>query len=469
MIAQAPEHDIENAKALAKAAGDAKKARKIKRKKPPEGFVGWNKQTFERLIESKPEALKPHFRVTHALVLNVVAQGKDARRRVDALIDNSAQEDDEKALLHRRADEIFTTLIDSGVIRIEESAEGELDYSTTLELPENFALDQPLSPFMLAALELLDPLEDTYALDVISMVEATIENPWQVLRAQERKARDAAIAQMKAEGIDYDERLERVEEVSYPKPLDELLGFAFEKYCAEVPWARDYELQCKSVLRDMVESAADYNGYVKLYGLNRSEGTLLRYLSDAYRVLSRTIPAEKRDERLDDIIAWLGYLVRSVDSSLVDAWENAGAALEAAPPKAKDEIVHDRHGLTVTVRNALFSRVRLAAQNKADELGELDSAFGYGLTRWSNALEEFFAEHEDILTDADARSAAYLIIDENDEEADHVWHIRQIFRDSDDDHDFGIAADVDLDETQAGCDVVFTNYRVGFFEDIVAS
>lgn len=466
VIAEAPEHDIENAKALAKAGGDPKKARKIKRKKAPEGFVGWNKQTFEKLIDTDPEALQPRMRMTHAIVLAEIWQGGDARTRIYKLIEDSAQTAEEKLALRIRADEIIKTLVDSEVVKTEESENCEDIYTLTIELPDNFALDQPLAPFMLAALELLDPLDESYALNLISMVEATLENPWQVLRAQERKERDRAIAEMKADGIEYEERMEKLEEVTYPMPLADMLDTAFEAYCKEVPWARDYELKPKSVLRDMVESASDFNGYIRLYGLSRSEGTLLRYLSDAFRVLSRTVPLDKRDEYLDDIIAWLGYLVRSVDSSLIDAWENAGNFEDIAAPTAKDEVVADRHGLTVAVRNALMTRVQLAARGKARELGDLDSVFGYGFTKWQEALDAFFEEHDEIILDADARSKAYIIIDESDEKSEHVWHVRQIIRDSDDDRDFCIAADVDLDATQEGCDIVFANYRVGFIEEL---
>lgn len=212
----------------------------------------------------------------------------------------------------------------------------------TLDMPDDFALDQPLSPFLLAALELLDPESDTYALDVISMAEATLEDPKQVLRAQERQARDKAMADMKADGLDYDERMDKLQEITYPKPLEDMLEAAFDQYRHDVPWANDYWLSPKSVVRDMVETASDFTGYITRYNIARSEGTLLRYLSDAYRTLARTVPPEKRDEQLEDIISWLRVLVRSIDSSLVDEWENAGdsadqseAAASLAAPGAK--------------------------------------------------------------------------------------------------------------------------------------
>ena len=469
VIAEAPEHEIENHKAEVKAAGDPKKLKKIKKKRPPENFVNWNEDTFKKLVDSVPEQLTPRMRITHSMVLAEVVQGGNARARVDQLIDDSLQPDEEKVKLHVRAAEVLQTLIDAGVVVHDVDENGQDAYSVTMDLPEDFALDQPLSPFLLAALELLDPESPEYAFDLVSMVEATLEDPRQVLRAQERKARDAAMAEMKMDGVDYDERLERIAEVTYPKPLEDLLDAAFGKYCDAVPWARDYCLRPKSVLRDMLESAADFKGYIQKLGIMRYEGILLRYLSEAFRGLDRTIPEDKRTEQLKDIIAWLGLVVRSVDSSLVDEWENAGSVLDAAPPDAAgaEAVVHDRRGLTVLVRNALFSRVRMAAHRDIAGLGEADGEWGFGERVWAQALDEYYEAHEEILLDADARSKAYLILNEADEEEAHVWHVRQIFHDEDGDNDFAIAADVDLDATQAGDGVVFKDYRVGFAEDLL--
>ena len=467
VVSLAPEFEIENAKLLAKAGDDPKKRRKVKRKKPPEGFVVWNEDAFNRLIAAAPETLTPRMRITHSMVLAEVEQGGDARARVDQLIDDSLQKPEDKLKLKVRASEVFRTLIDAGVVEIEEDENGDPDYYVTMDLPEDFALDQPLSPFLLAALELLDPESETYTYDIISMVEATLEDPRQVLRAQERKAKDAAMAAMKADGVEYEERLDRIAEVTYPRPLRELLFAAFDKYCESVPWARDYYVRPKSVLRDMLESAADFKGYIQKLGIMRYEGALLRYLSEAYRALDRTLPFDKRSEEMEDIIAWLGLVVRSVDSSLVDEWEQAGQELDARPPEAKDAVVHDRRGLTVLVRNALFRRVCLAAADDHEALGEADVDNGFPAHKWRAALDEYYDVHEDVLVDADARSMAFLAIDESDEDSEHVWHVQQTFSDPDGDHDFAIRADVDLDATQEGDGVVFKDYRVGFIEDLL--
>lgn len=526
VIAEAPEFEIENHKAELKAMGDPKKMKKLKKKRPPEGFVTWNEDTFTRLIASEPETLKPRLRITHSMVLAEVEQGGNAWTRVLELIDASLQTPEEKAKLKLRAAEIFATLIDAGVV-VREACETEADadngigsektvslteapknidalraldataneddgaddndgrplgdtnaapghpldgpaaYYLTVDLPEDFALDQPLSPFLLAALELLDPECPSYTLDLISMVEATLEDPKQILRAQERRARDAAMNAMKAEGVDFEERLDRLQDITYPKPLEELLDVAFAKYCAQVPWANDYELSPKSVLRDMLETGCDFKSYIAQYKIARCEGILLRYLTEAYRSLDRTVPVERRTEELDDIVSWLGLVVRSVDSSLVDEWANAGMAPGAAPLKHADVVVQDRRGMTLMVRNALFQRVRLAAQDKAAELGALDEEWGYGEFRWNRVLDAFYRTHDELLVDADARSSAFLTIDDGDELTDHVWHVHQVFHDSEGDHDFGIMADVDLDATQNGDGIVFKSYRVGAIEDLL--
>lgn len=479
VIALAPWYDIENARLTAKAGNDPKKLRKLHKKSPEKGFVGWDKAAFEKLIAAEPEKLVPHLQVTHSLVLNEVIQGGDARERVSQLIENSLVSDKVKEELENRADEIFATLLNTDVITRTEYDDGSVDYDTHFDLPENFALDEPLSPFLLAALELLDPQSPTYDMDLLSMVEATVEDPHQILNAQKRQARDRAIAQMKEDGLDYDARVEALQDITYPQPLKELLWQAFNEYRHDVPWANDYQIMPKSVVRDMVETASDFNGYIARYGVNRSEGILLHYLSDVYHVLSRTVPADKLTERLEEIIDWLGLVVRSVDSSLLDEWANAdaqmgvsadnvGAAnLGGSAPGSRDSVVPDRKGMELLVRNALFSRVLLIAEEKSQELADLDTEFGMGLRSWEDTLDDIYDEHEEIITDQDARSSKYFILDESDENAHHRWHARQILKDAEGDLDWAIDGFIDLDATQNQGSVVFDGYEVAPIDELM--
>ena len=322
VVVQAPEHEVENLKQFAKVADDPKKRRKLVRKKVPDGMVPWSEATMNRLVEGEPEKLTSNMRVSTSMILDVVDRPGDpfvAMRRL--LTEN--HEPRKKQLQHiRDAIGIARSLLQAGVLeRLPEPEPDGRRYDLTVDLPPDFALNQPLSTFALAAIEVLDPDADTYPLDVVSVIEATLDDPRQILAAQLNKAKGEAVAQMKAEGIEYDERMELLEEVTYPKPLEELLGHAFEVYRQTNPWAADGLLSPKSVVREMWERAFTFREFVNTYGLTRSEGAVLRYLSDAFKALRSGVPAAARTEEVTDIVEWLGELVRQVDSSLLDEWE----------------------------------------------------------------------------------------------------------------------------------------------------
>ena len=479
VIALAPEFEVENAKAAAKAAAKAttgKKAKPVKKKAPPQGFVSWNEQTLDRLVAAEPEPLVSRMRITHSMVLGVIARGEtregEALDTLRTLVFDSHEPRATQFAHARTAIEIFRTLRRSGVVELYTDDAGQQLLRPTIELQVNFALNQPLSPFALAALELLDPESPTYALDAISVIEATLDDPRAILRAQEHRARGEAIGAMKAEGIEYDERMELLEEVTYPKPLEELLGAAFDEYLKEVPWARDFELRPKSVVRDMVERAFGFRDLVNFYGLGRAEGGLLRYLSDCFRALSRTIPESAKTPELEELIDWLGELVRQVDSSLVDEYEvlsnpdlaalaaqHAGDDGELGPPPARSLLANERAFL-VMVRNALFRRVQAAAFERYDELDELDSAHGFGADRWRDSLDGYFTEYDEIRVDADARAARLLSLDRSTANAG-TWGFRQVFLDPNGDLDWAIEGDVDLVASEEQGEAVVRVRRVG--------
>lgn len=435
VVAQAPEHEIENARGQAKAEADPKARKKLVKKKAPEGFVNWGPGSFERLIAAEPETLTSSMQLTAAMLINVLARpGGDPFADVRALVFDNHEPPARQRELARRALGIARTLKEAGVVEV---VDGRA--RLTVDLPPDFALNQPLSPFALAAFDLLDPDEPTYALDMLSIVEATLDDPRPVLSQQQFRARGEAVAAMKADGIEYDERMELLEQITWPKPLDELLGQAYETFASSQPWVRDFELRPKSVARDMYERAMTFAEYVAYHQLGRSEGLVLRYLSDAYRAARQTIPVEARTDELHDIIEWLGELVRQVDSSLVDEWEAliAPPAEAEAPvvPPPPTSVVTNRRAFTVLVRNELWRRVRLAALQRDDELVALDPAAG-----WPEALDAYYDEHDEIGTGPDARSSARILIDEEPD----VWRVRQIVDDPAGHHDWGITAEVDL-------------------------
>ncbi|WP_164234160.1 DEAD/DEAH box helicase [Microbacterium hydrocarbonoxydans] len=441
VVAQAPEHETENAAAIRKAGDDPKKKRKIVRKKAPDGFVSWGEPSFRRLIDAEPETLTSHMQITSAMMLNVIARGGDVFGNMRRLIYENHESRQRQRELALRAIGIYRTLLESGVV--EQTPAGEI--RLTVDLQPNFALNQPLSPFALAAFELLDPDAPSFALDMISIVESTLDDPRAVLGQQEFLARGEAVAAMKQEGIEYEERMELLEQITYPKPLDELLSAAFETFSAAQPWIRDFELHPKSVVRDMYERAMSFGEYVAHYRIARSEGVVLRYLSDAYRAASQTIPEELKNDDLRDLIEWLGELVRQVDSSLLDEWEElvsgvipAHGSEEPIVPPAPKRLTSNVRAFRILVRNELFRRVQLAAREDVDALAELDPHFG--ADGWNAALDAYFAEHDEILTGADARSSQLLLITEGANE----WTVRQILDDPAGDHDWGISATVDL-------------------------
>ncbi|WIE75211.1 DEAD/DEAH box helicase [Curtobacterium sp. MCSS17_007] len=465
VVAEAPEHEIENARAVAKAGDDPKKKNKVKKKKAPEGFVSWGPASFDRLIAAEPEPMVSRMRITHAMVLAVVARGGDAFADVRSLVFENHEPRSRQLAMARRALSIARTLINARVI---EKVDGQ--YRMTVDLPVNFALNQPLSPFALAAFELLDPESSTYALDMVSIVEATLDDPRAILAQQQFKERGEEVARMKREGIEYEERMELLEAVTWPKPLDELLTAAYEAYAAEQPWVLDFTLSPKSVVRDMYERAMTFGDFVRFYQLTRSEGLVLRYLSDAYRTMRQTISEEQRTPELDDLIEWLGEVVRQTDSSLVDEWEalvNGDVALaeaehqEIAPPQPA-RLTGNPRAFRVLVRNALFQRVLLAAADDPEGLGMLDATSGFDRSAWDNVLEEYYEEHDAIGTDGDARSMEYLVLDENG--AGRTWRARQIFADPEGDKDFGFSATVDLDASDEAGEAVVRVTEIGRFD-----
>ncbi|MCZ1006045.1 DEAD/DEAH box helicase [Streptomyces lydicus] len=449
VVAQAPEHVVENEKALAKAGDDPKKRRKVVRKKAPEGFVNWGENTFEKLIASDPEPLNSRFRVTHAMLLSVIARPGNAFDAMRKLLEDN-HEPRRNQLRHiRRAIAIYRSLLDGGIVERlpEPDAEGRI-VRLTVDLQQDFALNQPLSTFALAAFDLLDPESPSYALDMVSVVESTLDDPRQILAAQQNKARGEAVAQMKADGVEYEDRMERLMDVEYPKPLEELLFHAYGLYRKSHPWVGDHPLSPKSVIRDMYERAMTFTEFTSFYELARTEGIVLRYLASAYKALDHTVPDDLKSEDFEDIIAWLGEMVRQVDSSLLDEWEQlANPEVETAEQAAEraDQVrpvTSNARAFRVLVRNAMFRRVELAALDKVEELGEMDADSGWDVDAWGEAMDAYWDEYEELGTGPDARGPKLLQIQEDAEHG--LWKVRQTFADPNGDHDWGISAEVDL-------------------------
>jgi superfamily II RNA helicase len=462
VVVQAPDHVIDNEKALAKVGDDPKKRRKVVRKKPPEGMVSWGQPTFERLVHAEPEPLVSRFRVSTTMLLNVLQRTDSDPVQVmrELLLDNHEEPAAQRKHV-RRALALYRSLREARVV--ERGPDGRV--RLTVDLPPDFALNQPLSPFALAALELLDRDGPAYALDVLSVLEATLDDPRQLLAAQLNKAKGEAVAQMKADGIEYDQRMELLEEVSYPQPLGELLRHAFDLYRRSHPEVADLEVSPKSIARDLYERAMTFNELVSFYSLGRSEGLLLRYLADAYKALRQVVPPDARTAEVDDLQEWLGELVRQVDSSLLDEWEQlrdpAGVPAPVAVPETPPALTRNVRAFRVMVRKAVFRRVELAAVRRWDLLAELDPDVD-----WEGSLTAYFAEYAApggyaIGTGPDARGPALLHIDEAPADRPGTWLVRQALDDPAGDRDWAITAEVDLAASDEAGEAVVRVLTVG--------
>ena len=411
VVAQAPEHVIENKRIAEKQAA----GKKVEKKKPPQkGFVPWDRSTFERLQAKEPEPLESRFEVTFGLLLNLL-QSETSRvgggyGRLVELVARSHGSDYLKTRHRRASAEKFRTLRAAGLLELHRVDGFRGGYVRPARgLQRDFSLFHTLSLYLLDSLPRIDPQRETYALDVLTQVESILEDPDAVLYKQLDRARGEAVARMKAEGKEYDERMAELEHVEYPKPNADFVYATFNDFAVRHPWVGRESIRPKSVAREVVERAMSFNDYVREYELARSEGVLLRYLSEAYKTLVQSVPESFRDEALEDVIAFLRAAVRSIDSSLVDEWERirSGAALAPssvapspaapAPPSAPD-LARNPRALLTRLRAELHRILGALARRSHEEAAAALYPPGGEWTprRLEEAMAPYWAEHERI-------------------------------------------------------------------------
>ncbi len=578
VVVEAPEHVVENAKAVAKAGDDPKKLRRIVRKKPPEGVLSYAEGTYDKLVHADPEPLASRMRVTHAMVLNVLDQWEGQQDALHTLLLGNHEPPDRQEALVERAVQVLGSLLRAGVVEPDDgstladwlpaepdpadaaeaaeapavapstaAAQGDATadaprgsgptpapeegageapsllprgegfgalgealaaagltpdaadpeegastgsgadpagadtdgaepdgaeapapeasplerflrrdgrrfdegpFQVALDLHEGFALNQPLSAFALAALELLDPEAPGHALDVVSVIEATLDDPRPVLLAQQFEARGEAVAAMKADGLEYEERMEALDDVTWPRPLADLLEQSLRTYRQRHPWVDPRDLSPKAVVREMFERAMTFGEFVAHHKLARAEGVVLRYLTDAYRALRATVPDSARTEELDDLVEWLGEVVRHTDSSLLDEWESlthpdAEPGAEVRPASEGRMLTDNPRALRVMVRQSMFRRVELVALGRWEALAALDG--GLTAEQWQDAAAGYLAEYHEVSTGPAARGPGLFVVDEEPEEG--RWLLTQVLDDEEGDHDWRITAELDLAAT----------------------
>ena len=450
---QAPPHVVENLRNDEKNAATGKKS--MKRKAPERGYAHWSQDTFDKLVGGEPEPLRSHFQVNHQMVMSLldrpVMNGLDGCRAVRRLmVDNHETRKRQRGHV-RRAIAIYRSLVEAELLEFPDPPD---EYGrrvrVNFDLQDEFALHQPLSLWALEAIgQLPDRGEDAdvlHALDVLTIIEAIQESPGVIMAAQMEQAKNALMAEMKAAGVEYEERMERLSKVEPPKPNKDWMYGNFNEFRAKHPWVGGDTVRPKSIVRDLWERVMTFTEYVNHYGLKRSEGVLLRYLSDVYKGLRQNVPAEALTDDIDDLIEWLGAVVRQVDSSLIDEWERlldpdpigsfgAGAGTNRGGSGSEPSVVDNERAFRVMVRNQIFDWVqRVAARRGYDAFGSPEAI---DLVR--EAMAGYYEEHDEVLLDAEARSPSRFVYDRR------AQTVTQILHDPDETNEWRITARVDVD------------------------
>lgn len=457
IVVQAPEHEIENKQLKQRAEGNPKKQKKLHLKKPPErGYKPWSAKTLAHLRDSEPEPLVSRLSINHGLLLNVLSRplGCQAARRI---IKDCHEPAARKRVLLRQGLELFGSLVSAEIL----SVEGRR-VRVNADLQDDFSLNQALSLYAVETFESLDPALEQHALSILSVIEAIMENPSAILHAQVNRLRTERLIELKAEGVEYDQRLAELDKIEYPKPEAELIYETFNLFAKQHPWVSGNNIAPKSIARDMHERVLSFNDYVKEYGLARAEGVLLRYLTDVYRALRQTVPEKYKTDDVLDLEEWLGAEVRQVDASLIDEWERLersgerAQSAELAQPELPPDITRNQRAFGILLRNSCFRLVRAMASRDIarflqvlaelapdgaeaglDPLGEPWTA-----PKVETLLAPYWEEHQQLLVDADARSAARLGIDRSNPSS---WELRQILSDPEENHDWSLCLRVDID------------------------
>ena len=457
VVVQAPEHVIENLRLEQKAAKDPSKKRKLIKKKPPDrGFVPWDRAFFDKLVASTPEPLTSQFRVTHGMLVNVLQREGGGCLALGRLIRDCHERSARKRALARESAAMFRSLIEAGIVEFDDAGRPRIQEG----LQYDFSLNQTLSLYLVEAVQLLDPQSPDYAVDLLTLVESVLENPEAILRRQLDRIKQRALAEMKAAGIEYEQRMEELDKLTIPKPNAEFIYSSFNEFARRHPWVTDENIRPKSIAREMYEGFLSFNDYIRELGLERSEGLLLRYLTDVYKTLEQTVPPSARTEQVDDIATFLGAMLRSVDSSLLDEWERLveGRLAQEPGPSAGEpqalvaadrvDITRDRRGFEVLIRNALFSLMRaLGREDYELALEMLDSGDAHWTApRLEQALRPFFEEHQEIRLDPVARSPGRTRIVA---EAGDAWTIEQTLSDWEEHNDWFLVCSLSVERSRS--------------------
>ncbi len=444
VVAQAPEHVIENKRAEEKAGGDPKKLRKLTRKRPPEGVPSWDEQTFLRLQTAPHENLTPKFEVTHGMLLQVLGRDEDGCRAMRAIIRGAHVTPHRRRELTRRAWQLFRSLLERRIVEFIPPEPSGRKLRVNVDLQEDFSLHQTLSLYLVDTLALLDPDSPDYPLEVLSLCEAILEDPAFILQRQLDKLKEARLAELKAEGVPYEERLQHLADMEHPKPMRDFLYDTFNAFAAAHPWVEQGNVRPKSIARELYEEYLSFGEYVVKYGLQRAEGLLLRHLSQTCKVLEQTVPAPRKTGPVLEMEAFLRELVRTTDSSLLDEWErlrdpaHVAADAPALPGRPRDyDLTRDTPALQRATRAAIFAFLKEVAFEAAQ--GELAP---------DHPFTPFFEARGRFLLDPAGRSAHHTHFTPDPNDPDTLI-IHQTLVDPDGLNDWAATFTLDLPATRA--------------------
>ncbi|HYE31509.1 MAG TPA: DUF3516 domain-containing protein [Methylomirabilota bacterium] len=454
VVCQAPEHVVENLKLEEKAARDGKKV--TKRKPPEKNFVSWDEQTFNRLINAKAEPLTSRFQVSHGMLINVLSRPTDGCRAMQRIIARSHESPKAKKAHTRRGWQLFRALRDRKIIEIVPRDEKGAYLRVNVELQAHFSMNQTLSLFLLEALPLLDREAPDYALDLITLVESILEDPDLILRKQLDKVKSKKMAEMKAEGIEYDERMEELEKLEYPKPRREFVYSTFNAFAERHPWVGQENIRPKSIVREMFEQYRSFADYIKTYELQRAEGLLLRHINSVYKVLAQTVPDSAKTEQVQEMEVYLRQMIRQVDSSLMEEWErmqNPDAFVtreEAAPemPKvAPPDITRDEKQFTAAIRDRIFSFLRACVnQDYETALEALSDAEAWTVKTLETAVDAYFEKHAQLRLNPEARNIRHTYVTPSEDK--QTWRLQQMLLDESEENDWVAEFEVNLPKSR---------------------
>jgi len=492
VVAQAPEHVIENLKLAGKAARDGKKT--VKRQAPEKNFVNWDKNTFTRLIAAQPERLTSRFKISHGMLLNVLSRHGDGCGTMRKLIRDCHDSPKAKAGHTRRAWQLFRSLLDRKIIEfIPPTAEGA-HLRVNVELQDDFSMDQALSLYLLETVPLLDPQAPDYALILLTLVESILEDPDIILRKQLDRVKDRKMAEMKMEGIEYDQRMEELEKLEYPKPNREFVYDTFNAFADRHPWVGQDNIRPKSIAREMFESFRSFSDYIRDYELQRAEGVLLRHLSRVEKVLTQTVPDSAKNDTVKEMELYLSAMIRQIDSSLLDEWEKMrdpnylrSETTEIRPPGAEEadqDVTRDTKTFTAAIRNRIFTFLRgvvigdyeaalasLTTDKKTiPAAGEIASSTPpaeavpeavepWTAARLESAVEAYYVDHERLCLEPNARNARHTYVTVSEDKKS--WRVQQMLVDPEEDNDWVAEFTVDLAASRAAREPCLQLVRFG--------